>query len=127
MGIFDKLKKKKDNTDNNDKNSELKPVEVYTANAKFYSKPTGEIIGSFALTEGVITALPLNPREQFKVDNKEVVEWKLCLVSITEDKVIGMLEYYETLEKLRSYSIGEKDDYLIINPLTLSEQQELLK
>lgn len=128
MGIFDKLKAKKSNTNNNNKNNgELKPVEVYTADAHFYSKPTGEVFGAFALTEGVITALPLNPREIYKVDNKEVVEWELCLVSTTEDKVIGTLEYYETLKKLRSYSIGEKDNHLIINPLTLSEQQELLK
>lgn len=127
MGIFDKFKKKKNNKLNDDKKNELKSVEVFPANAKLYNKSTGEVFGAFTLTEDTITALPLNPRESFKVDNKEVAEWKLGLFSITEDKVLGTLEYYEALEKLKKYSIGEKEGYLITNPLTLIEQQELLK
>lgn len=122
MGIFNKFRKKE-----KDESGELKPAEVFNATPHFYSKPSGEIFGSFALTEDVITALPINPRETYKVEGKGVTEWQLCLVSITKDEIIGTLEYYEALNRLKNYSIGEKNGFLITNPLTLQEQQELLK
>lgn len=121
MGIFDKFKNKGNNV-----NSEQEKIEVYNANPHFYSKPTGEAFGSFALAEDVETALPLNPRELYKVDGKEVNEWNLCLVSVTKDEVIGTLEYYDAINKLRKYSIFENNGYLITKPLTLEEQLELL-
>lgn len=71
--------------------------------------------------------MPINLRETYKVEGKEVAEWKLCLVSITKDEIIGTLEYYEALNRLKNYSSGEKNGCLITNPLTLQEQQELLK
>lgn len=36
------------------------------------------------------------------VNGKAVSEWKLVLVSITKDAVIGEMDYFKALEKLKS-------------------------
>ena len=48
------------------------------------------------------------------------------LVSITKDSCLGDMDYYTALDKLKKYSIGEKDGYMIVQPLTLEEQLEVL-
>mgnify|MGYP001624276704 FL=1 len=53
MGLFDKLKGKKESVDWSD---------AYNAVPKFYGKPDGSPFGAIALTEGTKTALPKNPQ-----------------------------------------------------------------
>ena len=47
---------------------------------------------------------------------------KKIFISTTNKGPVGELDYYLALEKLKQFSVGEKDGYLIINPLTLEEQ-----
>ena len=119
MGLFDKLKR-------ND-NNKVESSEVYVANANFYGDEDGNVFGAFALTEGVLTGLPVNPKDMFQCEGKTVDVWKLMLVSTTKDSCLGDMDYYVALDKLKKYSIGEKDGYMIVKPLTLDEQLEVLE
>lgn len=119
MGIFDKFKK-------NEKNNQWEKAEVYVANPHFYSDKIGNAFGAFALTEDVLTGLPLNPKDMFLCDGKKIDVWKLMLVSTTKDSFLGDMDYYTALDKLKKYSIGEKDGYMIVQPLILEEQLEVL-
>ena len=80
MGLFDKLKGKKETVDWSN---------AYTATPKFYGKPDGTPFGAIALTEGTETVLPKTPQNKYRVDGKVVSEWKLVLVSTTKDTIIG--------------------------------------
>ena len=83
MGLFDKLKGKKETVDWSN---------AYTATPKFYGKPDGTLFGAIALTEGTETVLPKTPQNEYRVDSKVVSEWKLVLVSTTKDTIIGVLQ-----------------------------------
>ena len=114
MGLFDFLNKSKPATN------------YYVANAQFYGEATGNIVGAFALTETTETALPLDPRNSYTVQGRKVDNWKLNLVSITKDSVIGDLDYYAAIEKLKKYSTGEVNGCLITKGLTLEELYDVL-
>lgn len=101
-------------------------LEVYIANPHFYSDNEGNVFGTFALTEDVLTGLPLNPKDMFLYDNEQISVWKLMMVSTTKDSCIGDMDYYKAIENLKKFSIGEKDEYIIIQPLKLNEQLEVL-
>ena len=116
MGLFNLFNK-----------NETKPEEdYYVANAQFYGDANGNIFGAFALTETTETALPIDPRSSYTVQGKRVDEWKLSLVSITKDSVLGEVEYYRAIEKLKKYSTGEKNGCLITKGLTLEELYDIL-
>ena len=101
--------------------------EPYMANVRFYEDKDGNTFGAFVLTEDTLTGLPVDPKNTYKCDNKEVTEWKLMLFSITKDSPLGDIEYYEGLNRLQKYIVGYRDNYAIVNPLTLEEQEEILK
>lgn len=109
---------------NNEQN--MKPAEVFVARENFYANNEGNIFGAFALTEDVLTGLPLDPKNTFMCQGKRVEEWKLMLISTTKKGSVGELEYYSALNKLKEFSIGEKDGYMIIKPLTLDEQMRIM-
>ena len=88
MGLFDKLKGKKETVDWSN---------AYTATPKFYGKPDGTPFGAIALTEGTETVLPKTPQNKYRVDGKVVSEWKLVLVSITKDTIIGDADYFTVM------------------------------
>lgn len=119
MGLFDKFKK-------NQEDNQWEKAEVYVANPHFYADKEGNAFGSFALTEDLLTGLPLNPKGMYLCDGKKIDVWKLMLVSTTKDSCLGDMDYYISLEKLKKYSVGEKDGYMIVKPLTLEEQQDIL-
>ena len=89
MGLFDKLKGKKETVDWSN---------AYTATPKFYGKPDGTLFGAIALTEGTETVLPKTPQNEYRVDGKVVSEWKLVLVSTTKDTIIGDADYFTALK-----------------------------
>ncbi|MDE5721506.1 MAG: DUF4299 domain-containing protein [Clostridia bacterium] len=117
MGLFDKFKKKEINDWEN----------AYAGNPNFYNGKDGKPFGAFALTEGTLTTIPKNPRLLYKVDNTEVNEWKLILVSTTNNVVLGNMNYYEAINKLMKFAIDEKDNNILIRGLSLEELNELLK
>ena len=117
MGLFDKFKKK----GNNDWKS------VYVGKSNFYYGKDGKPFGVFALTEGSLTSFPKNPRLFYKVDNTEVDEWKLMLVSTTNNGILGDIDYYDAIKKLMKYVIDENDNNILIKELSLEELNEVLK
>lgn len=122
MGLFDRFKKNK-TIENNGKGEE----EIFMANISVYSNNKGDTFGALVLTEGVLTGLPLDPKSTYRNNGETIEVWKLLLFSITLDKPVGEIDYYNALEKLKKYSIGEKDGRSIIRPLTLEEQLGLLE
>lgn len=116
MGLFDKFTKNEHGV--NWKNA-------HKANAKFYNKPDGSPFCAFALTEGTETILPKAPR--YAVDGKELSEYKLVLVSITKDSIIGECDYFDAIKKLESFKLDSNNDHILVKGLSLSELEELLK
>ena len=100
---------------------------AYVGNPNFYNGKDGKPFGAFALTEGTLTSFPKNPRLLYKVDNIEVDEWKLVLVSTTNNGVLGDIDYYEAINKLMKFVIDEKDNRMLIRGLSLEELNEMLK
>lgn len=117
MGLFDKFKKKENNNWEN----------AYVGKPNFYESKDSKPFGTFALTEGTLTSFPKNPRLVYKVDNTEVEEWKLMLVSITNNGVLGSVDYYEAIKKIMKFVIDERDNNILIRGLTLEELKEILK
>lgn len=117
MGLFDKFKKK----ETNDWES------AYVGKPNFYYGKDGKPFGAFALTECSLTSFPKNPRLFYKVDKKEVDEWKLMLVSTTNNGVLGDIDYYDAIKKLMKYVIDENDNNILIKGLSLEELNEVLK
>lgn len=116
MGLFDKLKGKKESVDWSD---------AYNAVPKFYGKPDGSPFGAIALTEGTKTALPKNPQLQYKVDGKAVTEWRLVLVSTSKDAVIGDMDYFAALKKAEQYSLDANKNAILVKELSLAELESL--
>ena len=100
--------------------------EAYTATAKMFRKPDGAVFGGFAITEATRTVLPKDPRSKFLDDGKTVDDWKLVLVSLTEDGVLGECDYYETFAGLEPFVIDSNEDSVLVRGLTLKELQKLL-
>ena len=92
MGLFYKFKKKENNNWKN----------AYVGKPNFYNGKAGK---PFALTEGVLTSFSKNPKLLYKVDNTEIDEWKLMLVSTTKNGVLGDMDYYEAINKLMKFVI----------------------
>ena len=88
-------------------------------NPNFYKGKDGKPFGAFSLTE--------NTKALYKIDNTEVDEWKLMLVSTTNNGVLGDIDYYKAINKLMKYVIDEKDNNILIRGLSLKELNEVLK
>ena len=116
MGLFDKLKGKKESVDWSD---------AYNATPKFYGKPDGSPFGAIALTEGTKTVLPKNPQLEYIVDGKSVAEWKLVLVSISKDTIIGDVDYFVALKKVEQYSLDTNKNAILVKELSLVELESL--
>lgn len=117
MGLFNKFMKKENGDWKN----------AYIGNPNFYKGKDGKPFGAFALTENTLTSLPKNPKALYKIDNTEVDEWKLMLVSTTNNGVLGDIDYYESINKIMKYVIDEKDNNILIKELSLEELIEVLK
>ena len=116
MGLFDKLKGKKEIVDRSN---------AYVATPKFYGKPDGTPFGAIALTEGTETVLPKLPQNEYRVDGKAVSEWKLVLISTTKDDIIGNVDYFTALKYVEKYSLDSKKESILVRGLTLSELESL--
>lgn len=116
MGLFDKLKGKKESVDWSD---------AYSATPKFYGKPDGSPFGAIVLTEGTKTVLPKNPQLEYKVDGRSVAEWKLVLVSTSKDTIIGDTNYFVALKKVEQYSLDANRNAILVKELSLAELESL--
>lgn len=116
MGLFDKLKGKKDSVDWSD---------AHNATPKLYGKPDGSPFGAIALTEGTKMVLPKNPQSHYKVDGKPVPEWKLVLVSTSKNTIIGDNDYFVALKRIEQYSLDTNKDAILVKKLSLAELESL--
>ncbi|MCI9577339.1 MAG: DUF4299 domain-containing protein [Oscillibacter sp.] len=91
--------------------------EAYRANPEVYRKE-GALLGSCTLTESVDTLLPLHPEAQWAVNGKPVQDWILSLVSVTEKRVLGQIEYQEAMRRLRPFSLAVSEDWILIRAMT---------
>lgn len=117
MGLFDKFKKKENNSFEN----------AYVGKPNFYNGKDDKPFGAFALTEETLTSLPKNPKPLYKVDNMEIDEWKLMLVSTTQNGILGDIDYYIAINKLMKFVIEENVNNILIRGLSLQELNDLLK
>ncbi|MBR4556745.1 MAG: DUF4299 family protein [Clostridiales bacterium] len=101
--------------------------EAYTANPKFYGKPGSEPFGALALTEVTRTVLPKDPKSRFTNEGSKVSDWKLVLVSLTTEEVVGDCDYYDALAKLDGYVLDSNEDSILVRGLNQRELAALLK
>lgn len=113
MGFFDKFK-----------NKNAKWDEAYVSAPHFYSNDKVQPFGAFSLTEDTETILPLRPA--YKVDDQPITEWKLILVSITKNGVLGEMDYHAALKALQPYVVDERSDSILLRRLTLDEMLQIL-
>ncbi|MCI9263745.1 MAG: DUF4299 domain-containing protein [Oscillospiraceae bacterium] len=125
MGLFDKFKGRKE------PERSMAPQEAwdnaFKANVNFYGKEGEEPFGALVLTEGVETVLPVTPWERYGLDGKPVADWRLVLVSTTEQGILGMLDYRKAVDLLRPYLQEERADMVLTRGLTLEQIRGLLK
>lgn len=77
------------------------------------------------MTEETETVLPKTPQNEYRVDGKMVSEWKLVLVSTTEDMIIGDADYFTALKNVEKYVLDSKKDSVLVKGLSLSELESL--
>ena len=73
------------------------------------------------------TILPVAPWAKYGLDGKPVRDWKLVLVSTTEQGILGMLDYRKAMDPLRPYLQEERADMVLTQGLTLEQIRGLLK
>lgn len=102
--------------------------DAYRANPKVYGrKDSDALFGNCTLTEDVDTILPLRPESQWAVDGKAVPDWILSMVSITEKRVLGQMEYREAMRRLRPFSLATSEDWILIRAMTHAELDGLFE
>lgn len=116
MGLFDKLKGKKETVDWSS---------AYQATPNFYGKPEGRVFGAIAVTEGTETILPRTPQNQYRVDGKTVSDWRMIFVSTSKDAVIGDADYFMALKRLEKYMLDSNKESILLRGLSLAELEGL--
>lgn len=126
MGLFDRFRSK-----NAPEASAPKAVEsdwdnAFKANVNFYGKEGEGTFGALVFTEGTETILPTAPWEKYGLDGRPVADWRLVLVSITDQGIMGMLDYRTAMEKLGPYIQDRREGLVLTGGLSLGELERLL-
>lgn len=126
MGLFDRFR---DKSGSAAQAEALQSVwdNAFQANMNFYGKEGEEPFGAVVLTEGVETILPLAPWEKYGVDGKPVKDWRLVLVSIETQGILGMADYRTVMPKLGPYIQGRREGLILTRGLTKAQLEGLLK
>lgn len=108
-------------------------LDVYYAAPMFYDTEDG-IVGIYVLTEDCDSVFPNTPSVPFGImdphTNKALTceQYRVSLVSTTQNEVIGQLDYEEWLERMRSHPLEYYDGgHFRFAGLSLSEMQALLE
>lgn len=99
--------------------------EAYRANPKVYEKKGEGLLVAFALTETADSLFPLRPEEQWAIEGREIKNWIISIVSITEERVIGQMEYHEAMKRLQPYFIASAENWVLIRGMTHKELDDL--
>lgn len=113
MGLFNK-KKKIDVWD-----------DAYKAKPHFYKQSDGSVFGAMSLTEGVKTMFLKQPQIHFEVEGQRISQWRIALISTTNDSMIGQMDYGTCLKKLQPYILAEDSNFILVRGLTLDELKSL--
>lgn len=127
MGLFNKFKGKKEPVSQETKAPQESWDNAFRANVNFYGKEGEEPFGALVLTEGTETVLPKAPWEKYGLDGKPVADWKLVLVSITGQGIVGMVDYAGGMVRLKPYLQDEREDTVLTKGLTLSQLETILR
>ena len=98
--------------------------EYYTAIPRFYTKDN-EIICVCKLTENVLTSLPKSLDYETE-DGRQIEDYRLTLVSITENRVIAELEYNKAITKLMELAEAKSENNILVE-LNYKEMKELIE
>lgn len=103
--------------------------EAYQANPRTYEKEDGTLLVGFALTENVYSLFPIRPEEQWATDRKEISEWIITMVSLTNPKggIIGQMEYHEAIRRLDPFIITKIGNWALIRAMSHSELDSLFE
>lgn len=89
------------------------------ANPQVYQpRDSGALLGVLTLTESVDTLLPLHPEHLWTAHGQPVSRWILCLVSLREDRVLGQMEYPESMRRLCPHVLAESGGRLLVRAMT---------
>lgn len=95
---------------------------AYIANPKFYSDSFGQPFGAFALTEDTVSVFPINPKNSYKIDGKNVDIWKMLVISTTTNSVLCEIDYFKALKLLNEqYKIDNNENFLLIKGIPFNE------
>jgi hypothetical protein len=97
---------------------------AYRAKVKYYSNDR-DVMGVYALGEGVDTVLPVNhPRTAY--DGKEITHWELALVPVAEDRKMIRTDYQKSIKILPTIAKTEiVEDVMLVKGMTLEEMEKL--
>ncbi|WP_295739923.1 hypothetical protein [uncultured Oscillibacter sp.] len=122
MGLFGFGKKQPEKKGLSQEETARRWKDAYRANPQVYQKNGGDtLLGNCTLTEDVDTLLPLHPGSQWAVDGRPVPDWILSPVSITEQRILGQMEYPEAMKRLRPFSLAESEGWILIRAMTHAE------
>ena len=128
MGLFGFGKKQPEKEGLSQEETVRRWKDAYRANPQVYQKNGGgTLLGNCTLTEDVDTLLPLHPESQWAVDGRPVPDWILSLASITEQRILGQLEYPEAMRRLRPFSLAESEGWILIRAMTHAELDGLFE
>lgn len=97
---------------------------AYRAVPKIYASAEDAPFGAFALTEETTSIFPKRPRA--KVDGINVTDWILYLVSITNDELLGDINYFKALDAMKEYVLAQDEENILVRGLNLGEMEALL-
>ena len=113
--------------------------DVYIAHQQFFSNDKGEVMGVYALTQGVPTILPYEyppfiDLTQVNLSQDDVKLWRISLVVINGDEndpnayeVLDGLDYKTFLERLPQNKIQKLDGHYMLITLNRQELEALLQ
>lgn len=99
--------------------------DAYKAKPHFYKQSDGSVFGAMSLTEGVKTMFLKQPQIHFEVEGQRISQWRIALISTTNDSMIGQLDYGTCLKKLQPYILAEDSNFILVKGLTLDELKNL--
>lgn len=99
--------------------------DAYKAKPHFYKQSDGSVFGAMSLTEGTKTMFMKQPQIHFQVEGQNISQWRLALISTTNDSMIGDMDYFMALKKLQPYILAEDSNFILVRGLTLDELKSL--
>lgn len=93
--------------------------DLYYANARLYNTNDGKVTAAYTITATVDTIFPMKPTVPFAYINLQtgeetkVDEWKVGLVSLDKDDLIGMVDFQDFLNEIYRDVVHEFDSQYI--------------